>query len=56
MRSDSPPSDTLIFSPASNSPITFVRKIVAPDVKELSGKLVVSLKTKPVAPEVTPVT
>ena len=30
--------------------------MVVPPLKELSGKLVVSLKIKPVAPEVTPVT
>ena len=43
IRSVSPPSDTLIFSPDSKVPITFERKIVVPDVKVVSGKLVVSL-------------
>ena len=43
IRSDSPPSDTLIFSPDSKVPITFVRKIFSFLVKIVSGKLVVSL-------------
>ena len=39
-------SDAVIFSPAENSPTTFVRFITFCDVP--------SSKTKPVAPEVTP--
>ena len=41
-------SDTLIFSPVENEPITFVRTTFVPPVP--------SAKTKPFAPLVSPVT